>query len=493
MKRCVLYLRVSRSTEESVSLVRQEAELRELAEREGWVIVAVIRDDGMTGTKERENAEAALVMIADGSADVLVSWELSRWSRMGLSAVAKLVAVLEDRPDALLVFHKEGLRSSQPAFGIMAAVIAEVARMEAQGTRDRIRSMRSYVLGLTAPEDQRWLGGKVPFGYRAVAREDGKGKRLVIDDEAARHLREVARRLLAGHTLTDVTMYLTANAPTPQSASAWRITTVRKMIQSPTLLGRTTQRAEVGKRGDGSPIFEDRVVTDAQGLPIQRWEPVLDAGTFAAVQELFKRRGPNQPRKAASWLSGYLYCSLCGSVMYANSRKDRNVDGFRCANKAIPGQACPGVSISRKLVEDYMEGVVLGMIGSLKEYRVTERFEGADVGKLDDVGLAIEDLQRALAADGADYAALLPQLDALKAERRRLIDAPARTVRTRVATGRTLAEAWEDGGVPERQFIISDMLDSVTVKKATVPGRGGRIEDRLDEVWMDLPTEADYL
>ena len=60
MKRAVIYVRVSRSKDESVSLARQEEELRQLAEREGWAVVAVLSDDGLTGTKEREKAEAAL-------------------------------------------------------------------------------------------------------------------------------------------------------------------------------------------------------------------------------------------------------------------------------------------------------------------------------------------------------------------------------------------------------------------------------------------------
>lgn len=491
MKKAVLYLRVSRSTDESVSLARQESELMELCGREGWAVVAVVKDDGITGTKERENAEMALAMVASGDADVLVSWELSRWSRMGLSAVAKLVAVLDERPRALLVFHKEGLRSNQPAFGIMAAVIAEVARMEAQGTRERILSMRAYVLGQTRPEDQRWLGGKCPAGYKAVPREDGKGKRLVVDEDAAQHLREVARRLIAGHTLTEVTQYLTDNMPTPQSKGAWRISTVRKLMQSPTLLGRTTQKVEVGKRVDGSPIIEYHVVTDAQGLPIQRWDPVLDAGTFAAVQQRFYKAGPNQPRKSASWLSGYVVCGLCGSVVYANSRQGRSIGTFRCSNKAIPGQECQGMSISRKVLEDHMEAVILGMIGSLKEYTVTERIEGPDLGSLDDVGLAIADVQRALAADGADYGVLLPQLDELKAERRRISEAPARVVRKRVPTGRTMSEAWAEGPIPQRQHLISDMLDCVKVFRPPVAGKRGPVEDRIEEVWIDPVAEPD--
>ncbi|MEV8262849.1 recombinase family protein [Microbacterium sp. NPDC077057] len=508
MKRAVLYVRVSRTTEESVSLARQERELRQVAEREGWAVVSVLSDDGVTGTKEREKAEAALAMVAEGRADILISWELSRWSRMGLTAVAKLVGVLQDRPDALLVFHKEGLRSDMPAFGILAAVIAEVARMESEGTRDRIRSMRSHVLSQTDPDSMRWLGGSPPFSYRAVTRPGG-GKALVPDPFEVPYARRLMEGFARGDKLTDLTAMLNAEGvPTTMSAlrrarqkgeptdglngGLWRITTVRKMLQSPTLLGRTTQRVEVGRRSDGSPVIEYRAVTDAQGIPITRWEPVVDPGLWAQVQERFRKRGPNAPRKAASWLSGLLYCGKCGSVMYANSRKTRNVDTFRCANKAIPGRVCPGVSISRGGVEDHVEGVILRMIGSLKEYKVTERVEGtADTGELDGVAQAIADVQAALGRDGADYGALLPRLDQLKEERRRLLSQPARVVKVRHETGRTLAEAWETGGIAERRFIVDDMLDSINVKPATANGAASVIGDRLEFVWIEHPVEDD--
>lgn len=507
-KRAVLYVRVSRSTEESVSIARQERELLDLAESEGWDVVETYRDDGISGRVERAKAEAALDAIATGQADVLAVWELSRFSRMGLAVVAKLVTVLRDRPGSLFVAKKEGLRSDQPAFGIMAAVIAEVAAMEAEATRDRIRSMRAHVLSRTDPAEQRWLGGQPPMGYRSVARSGGPGKALVVDDYEATHLREVARRLLAGATITDVTRYLNeTGVPTAQSLARrarqkgeptegldtglWRVSTIRKLMQAPTLLGRTTRMVETGRRSDGTPIIEYRAVTDAQGLPIQRWEPVLDAGTFAEVQELFRRRGPYQARKAASWLSGQLFCDLCGSVLYANSRKDRNVDAFRCANKAIPDHSCPGVSVSRGRAEDYMEGVILGMIGDLKEYRVETRTEGGDQSELDDVAQAIEDVQRALADDGADYGTLLPKLDQLKEDRRRILSAPGRTVTTRTPTGRLLREAWAEGGIPERQHIISDMLDGIRVLAAGGAGRNSRIEDRLVPVWIEHPVEDD--
>jgi len=502
--RAVLYCRVSRTTEESVSIDRQERELRQVADGAGWPVVQVFTDDGLSGRKEREKADAALAMLAEGGADVLLVWELSRWSRMGLSAVAKLVSVLRERPGALFIAHKEGLRSDQPAFGIMAAVIAEVAAMEAEGTRDRIRSMRAHVLGQTEAAEMRWLGGSAPFGYRAEARTGG-GKRLVIDGDEAKAAREAAEKLASGVSLTNVTRWLqerglaTAQSPARRARQAgrpvagldagqWRVTTVRKLFLSPTLLGRTTRKVQVGTRADGSPVEEYRTVTDAQGLPIQRWEPVLDPGTWGAIQATLTKRGPNAPKKAASWLSGYAFCGLCGSVMYANSRKDRAHGSFRCANKAIPGEACPGVSIARVPLEEHMEGLVLGMIGGLDEYRVSERIEGgADAGAIEAVAQEIGDLQTALAADGADYAALLPRLDTLKERRRALLEAPGKTVRTRVPTGRTLATAWAESGVRERQHLISDMLRGVEVQRSS--GARQPIEDRLEVFWNDPVAE----
>lgn len=510
MKRAVIYCRVSRSTDESVSVDRQERELRELAAGEGWPIVGVFRDDGLSGRVDRAKADAALQAVADGDADVLLVWEMSRWSRMGLGSVAKLVDVLRSRDGALFVAKKEGLRSDQPTFGIMAAVIAELARAEAEGTRDRVLSMRAHHLSATEPADQRWLGGKVPFGYRVVDSPAGVGRALAVDEREADHVRALARLLADGGTVSDATRRLSeAAVPTPQSAARraaqagepadgldageWRITTVRKLMQSPTLVGRTTQRVEVGRRSDGTPITEDQVVTDAQGMPIQRWEPVLDPATFAAAQEAFRRRGPNQARKAASWLSGLLFCGLCGGVMYANSRAtDRGrSDQFRCANKAVPGRQCPGVSVSRPAAEAYLEGVILAMVGDLPEYRVTERVEGPAEGELAEVAQAVADVQVAFGRDGADYAALTERMRALTTRRRELLDAPGRTVRTSTPTGRSLADAWSEGDIRQRRALMDGMLQGVEVQKATVRGRASRIEDRLDVHWVEAPGDDD--
>ena len=143
--RAVLYLRLSSSDDASTSIRRQEADLRLRAEREGWDVAAVLVDDGISGGKARANADEALAMLRDGRADVLAVWKFDRWSRQGLGALAALIDVLDARPDALFVADRDGLSSSQPAWRIIASVLAEVARMERENTRARVLSSLAHL------------------------------------------------------------------------------------------------------------------------------------------------------------------------------------------------------------------------------------------------------------------------------------------------------------------------------------------------------------
>src|SRR4051794_20873542 len=113
MTRAVLYLRISESDEASTSLVRQEADLRARAAREGWTVVDVLSDDGISGGSSRAKAHRALEMLRGGDADVLAVWKADRWSRQGVRAVADLDDVLAQRPDARFIADQDGLDSRE--------------------------------------------------------------------------------------------------------------------------------------------------------------------------------------------------------------------------------------------------------------------------------------------------------------------------------------------------------------------------------------------
>ncbi|WP_279366829.1 recombinase family protein [Microbacterium testaceum] len=502
IRRAVLYCRISRTKDESVSLERQERDLRKLCELEGWEVTAVIVDDGKSGTKDRDGAARALDLLRSGEADTLLVWAFDRWSRQGLRAVADLIDVLKERKRALFFAKKDGLRSDAQAWRIVASVLAEVAAMEAENTSARILAARSEHLSKTGPEEQRFLGGKAPFGYRAVDNPHGPGRSLAVDPYEAEIVRTVAERLIDGEYLSSVTVWLDANAvPTPQSEArrarqadqpvegvdrgSWRVTTVRNLWRSETLIGRTTRRVPVlasdGEpivAADGTPRLERRVVSDAHGLPITRWEPVLDLATFQRLQARLPSVGRVQPRRTVSWLTGIARCASCNGKLYAQKRRkgDREELFFRCAATGDALNPCtsPGhVSVAR--LEQYIEGKFLAFAGSLPMLKEVQRSAPAyDALALAAVTQAIADATAAMQADGADYSQLVPRLDQLKARRREVLSATTTHEVELVPTGRTLGDVWRD---------LADDLDAkrehlqkviVRVAVSRVPGLDSR-------------------
>src|SRR5919199_2065574 len=138
MPRAVLYCRISESDDVSTSLDGQEADLRERAERDGWTVVEVFRDDGISGGVSRAKADRALEMLRSGETDVLAVWKADRWSRMGLRAVADLDEVLEERPAARFVAHMDALDSRDASFDAMFGFLAVVARIERKNSKVRV-------------------------------------------------------------------------------------------------------------------------------------------------------------------------------------------------------------------------------------------------------------------------------------------------------------------------------------------------------------------
>jgi len=507
--RVVFYLRLSSSDEASTSIARQEADLRAHAERSGWEIVRVLTDDGFSGRKARDNADEALRMLRDDEADVLAVWKFDRWSRQGLGAVAALIATLDARPSALFVALNDGLNSSQPAWRIIASVLAEVARMEADNTSMRVKSAVK-----TMRHAGRFPGGIVPYGYWPVENPDGPGRILTPNPTEAATIREVAERILAGDSLTRVAADLhEAGVPTPRSdyrlaqmagrpagdldRGVWRISTIRLVWTADYLLGRVRESGAL--------------IRDADGLPLQVWTPILDLVQLTGLRARLgnpsedsrkiqewraeqkanpSRDVPRPPtlasprpavRRAARILSGFAYCAHCDHKLYVGTVGGK--PSYRCPQGGAPN-LCPGVRVMAEPLEEYVTGVFLKVAGNWPE--VDQEGSVADSGTaeaLAEVQSAIQETLAALGDDEGDVSALSARLETLKARRSQLRALPEVQTFETVYTGRTLAEAWHaDDDPASRRVILAWALDHVTVSKAVA--RGNQFDPaRVREFW----------
>lgn len=154
---------------------------------EGWVLVPTRYDDGgiSGGTLERPGLQRLLADIGAGLVDQIVVYKIDRLTR-SLSDFAKIVDRLE-AANASFVSVTQSFNTATSMGRLTLNMLLSFAQFEREVTAERIRDKiaASKRKGL-------WMGGAVPFGYRA------DGRSLAIDGaeaEVVRHLYELYQEL----------------------------------------------------------------------------------------------------------------------------------------------------------------------------------------------------------------------------------------------------------------------------------------------------------
>lgn len=296
-RRAVLYTRLSIADENdgtSDSIQRQESDLRQFAATERLDVVRILADDGLSGRKARANADTALRMLDEGEADTLVVWKLDRWTRQGISAMGRLVDVLDRTPNAEFIAFKDGLRSSQSAWRLTAAVLSEIARTEADNT-----AMRVSAAIRANQQAGRFKGGTVPFGYRPAPALDGRGRTLVLHAPEVATIKRMAAWVLDGRPINALAELLAREGvpttrsphrfatirgddPTDLSKGIWSWTAVASILTGDAVLGRVS----VSHMIDGKKSWS--LVLGADGLPIQPFPAALDADSSTKLRARIK-------------------------------------------------------------------------------------------------------------------------------------------------------------------------------------------------------------
>ncbi len=184
-KRAGIYARVS--TRNGQTTENQLLELRAVAERSGWEVVAVYTDDGVSGAKgrdQRPGLDDLLKGVARKEFDVVAAWSVDRLGR----SLQDLIATLNElkAKDVDLYLHKQGLDTSTPAGKAMFQMLGVFAEFEREIIAERIHA------GLARAREQGTKSGK-PIGRprTSVARR----RAVVKAREAGRSIREIAGEL----------------------------------------------------------------------------------------------------------------------------------------------------------------------------------------------------------------------------------------------------------------------------------------------------------
>lgn len=138
MKKVAIYARVST---DSQTVENQLQELHAVAQRNGWTVVAVFTDEGISGSKGRDRRpgfDNLLKGIARRDYDMVAAWSVDRLGR----SLPDLVAFLSEAhaKDIGVFLLQQGLDSSTSAGRAMFGMLGVFAEFERAMIRERIMS-----------------------------------------------------------------------------------------------------------------------------------------------------------------------------------------------------------------------------------------------------------------------------------------------------------------------------------------------------------------
>ncbi len=242
-RRAIIYSRVStqRQSEEGVSLDAQEERCRDYCRLHGLEVVAVLREEGVSGFSvplaQRPEGRRLVAMLAAGEATHVVAYSLSRIFRSAIEAQT----LTRDWDAAgysthLLDFGGQAIDTRSAAGRMIFGVLATMGQFERDVTAERV----TLALDRIASTGRKPTGPL--YGYR---RQD---KALVPHEPEASEVRRMFRAIAKGQSLFAVAQDLNRRrVPTPRRSRDWSITGVRQILRRVDYTGRIVVGGEAVK------------------------------------------------------------------------------------------------------------------------------------------------------------------------------------------------------------------------------------------------------
>lgn len=281
---------------------------------------------------------------------------------MGIGEDAEVIRVIHAREEQatpghgirpLAYFAREGIRSDSGSdWRLRYALRSEMARNE----RDVMVSRRKRSIHQLQAQGRFSGRGVPPWGYRSAPHPSGAGRTLVVDPtEAAASARPprasspesppppspMTSHDAASRRLGARPAELSSRASRPRASlrASWASGASWPPCRLRAPRGVSPPHSHEARGRQGSYVLAE------DGNPLQAFEPVLSAATFAALHGRFPRgqgRGSQRKRKAARLGSGLVY-GQCGAKAYVLTSASYTY--YRCSAKSIGRVDCLGQSL----------------------------------------------------------------------------------------------------------------------------------------------------
>ncbi len=330
-----IYCRVSTDDQEdNTSLEGQEADARAYCTEQGF-IVGMVHKEVFTGFKYRERKKLSEMRerYREGKVQGVVVRTLDRLSR----AQAHVSILLEEMDyHGVTLYSVKEVIDNTPMGKFSRMVLAHFAEMEREKILDRTTTGRVN----KAKEGKIVSGRKLPYGWKW--NDEAAKDVVVLDEEKAAVLRQVAAEYANGATFHAISSRLNSEGIPPSEGKVWYPNALRRLLTDSRLTGKNLKIFDKGTR---SKQVKEKL------------EPVdLPDGTYPAIisEELHRKIldrvalnvqfSQRNAKEAETFLlrAGFLRCAGCKRAMGAVASNKRE-DGYewvqtyyKCANVHCP-------------------------------------------------------------------------------------------------------------------------------------------------------------
>ena len=368
-KKAVLYARVSttRQAERQLSIPDQVKQMQDYCEKEGFEVVGIYKDEGLSATDDRRPEFQKMLAQAytkPPAFDAIIVHSLSRFFRDHLE----------------LGIHDRQLRKN----GVKLISITQLTDEDSNG--EFIRTINAVFDGYQSKETAKHTlrsmqenarqgfhnGSKPPYGFRLKeikipGRKDSK-KVLEVDPDEARIVRKIFDLyLVEDKGVKGVAAWLNEHDMLKRG-DMWTITTVHGLL---------TNKLYVGEH-----VFNRRHWKTGEIKPESEWiktpvEPIIADDVFTLIQEKLKSRSPamTHPKRLSSprLLTGVLRCGVCGAYMTMASGKGTGGKYYyyRCSTKTRKSsKACSSRPVRIDLFDQQVLETLANMVFTPERVKV---------------------------------------------------------------------------------------------------------------------------
>ena len=311
--RVAAYCRVSSDSRDQLHSYAAQirAYTEEIARHDGWELIDVYADEGLTGTRmdKREDFNRMMADCRKGKIDRILVKSVSRFARNTKDCLSTLREL--SGMGVSVKFEKENIDTKTLTTELLVSVFSSLAQQESISisANQRISYQRQMERG-------EFITRCAPYGYRLVNKTD-----LAIVPEEAETVRWIFDAYLEGCSVQWITEALRARGTPSRSMSGeWMEAAVRYVLRNEKYIGDSLCQKYFNS---GFPFAHKENQGERPQYYIENSHPaIINRDTFEKVQSLLRKRAERvEFNPTHSPLTRKIVCGNCGTLFLRRSTK----------------------------------------------------------------------------------------------------------------------------------------------------------------------------